>query len=42
MKAIDTSIRKIVTDSADFAETSPEPALTNCIPTFWWSNINGD
>jgi pyruvate dehydrogenase E1 component alpha subunit len=27
MKAIDTSIRKIVTDSADFAETSPEPAL---------------
>ena len=28
LKAIDQSIRKIVTDSADFAETSPEPELS--------------
>jgi biotin carboxyl carrier protein len=42
IKEIDQDIRKIVNDSADFAETAAEPIWASSILTFWWRHTDGN
>jgi biotin carboxyl carrier protein len=42
IKEIDKNIRKIVNDSADFAETAQSRIWASSILTFWWRHTDGN